>query len=154
MQTNLSRRAVLGGTAAACAVVAPIEQLLASGRTDADQEERWAALQSMFGQRSPDAELLAAFHEANRLRDWMDGPESGDEDVPDHIGRRYGELVKQIAALPAYTAAGVVAKLSTFTHEIQGNSYAYKGPGEDEGIFPMFIRTALEGARGIAPAMA
>ncbi|QCG93966.1 twin-arginine translocation signal domain-containing protein [Azospirillum sp. TSA2s] len=147
-----SRRQFLAASAVvpAGAVIAPIEHLLASGRTDEAQAERWAALQSIFGQQHPDAELLAAYEEANRLRDWMDGPESGDDDVPDHIGQRYGELVKLIAALPASTAAGVVAKLSTFTHEIQGNAYSYKGPDEDEGLFPKFIRTAIEGAQKIA----
>lgn len=151
-QTNLSRRAMLGGGAAACAVVAPIEHLLATGRTEEAQAERWAALQSIFGQPHQDAELLAAFHEANRLRDYMDGPELGDEDVPDHIGARYVELVNLIAAMPARTADGVVAKLQTFTHEIQGAVYSYKAPGEDEGLFPKFIRTALEGAQQIGAA--
>ncbi|MFP5513357.1 MAG: hypothetical protein ACLGJC_09775 [Alphaproteobacteria bacterium] len=152
-QTNLSRRAMLGGTAAACAVVAPIEHLLASGRTDEDQAERWAALRSMFSQPHPDAELLSAFHEANRLRDLMDGPTFGDEDIPDEVSRRYVEMVRKIAALPARTAEGVAAKLQTFTHEIQGSVYSYKAPEEDEGFFPKLIRTALEGARSIAPAV-
>lgn len=155
-QTNLSRRAMLGGTAAACAVVAPIEHLLASGRTDADQAERWKALQSMFGQTQPhpDAELLSAFHEANQLRDLMDGPTFGDEDIPDEVSRRYVEMVRKIAALPAHTAEGVAAKLQTFTHEIQGAVYSYRSPDEDEGFFPKLIRTALEGAQSIAPAIA
>ena len=100
----------------------------------------------------PDAELLAVFSEANRLRDYMDGPDLGDEDVPDHISQRYAELVRQIAALPARTAEGVTAKLMTFTHEIQGAVYSYKGPNEQVGLFPMFIRTALEGAQRIGGA--
>lgn len=148
-QANLSRRAMLGGGAAACAVVAPIEHLLATGRTDEAQAERWAALQSIFGQPHQDAELLAAFHEANALRDLMDGPALGDEDVPDEVSARYSDLVKKIAALPARTADGVAAKLQTFVHEIQGAVYSYKAPGEDEGLFPKFIRTALEGAQGM-----
>lgn len=94
-----------------------------------------------------DTELLRAYEEANSLRAWMDGPELGDEDVPDWAIAKYSRLISVIAEKPAFTAGGVAAKLQTFTREIEGCVYSHVGEGRTEGLLPQFIRTALEGAQ-------
>jgi hypothetical protein len=129
---TLSRRRLLADAGAAVAVTV----LAAPGPSSA------AA--------SLDAELLASYDDVNRLRDWMDGPELGDADAPEEAVNEYDRLIGVIAALPAFTAQGVEAKLQTFTREIQGNDYSHVSASRTEGLFPQLIRTALEGAQRMA----
>lgn len=133
---NASRRQFLAASAVvpAGAVIAPIEHLLASGRTDADQAERWAALQSMFSQTQPhpDAELFAAWREYVAV--------SGEYDalpfVPDAEMGPWNERLDRCRArmetIPARTMDGMALKLRYLLAAVSEN--------------PIVIDTAVHGA--------
>jgi hypothetical protein len=92
-------------------------------------------------QPAEDTELLKAEAEFLRLKAELDG-RPGDDAPPDDMWEKYSRMAELVRTLPAFTAAGVAAKLRTFVLEIDEDTY--------EGILPEYIQTALEGVERLS----
>lgn len=93
------------------------------------------------GTTAGDTELLKAEAEFLRLKAELDG-RPGDDAPPEDLWEKYSRMAELVRTLPAFTAAGVAAKLRTFVLEVGEDTY--------EGILPEYIQTALEGVERLS----